>query len=1411
MRPLKILFYPLLILLLGHYPMVLAQPYAVSVQHYGTENGLAHRETNTIIQDRQGFIWIATKGGLSRFDGKTFTTYNRERSGFAFDDIGHIAEDADGKLWLAAMERQWEVMIFDPQTGKVQTFAEKFGKSLPVFANSGLNWGGLTSSPDGTVFLTSTFPTATLLTYHPKTGLRQTVFSPFKTLSLCHATRRGTVWAIADRNNMVELHPDGRVLRQYKHAIRDLNPAVGSANNEGLFFYLEYPGFYPFKAVYSIDEQGNRRHWPDILLGDITSYNGAPSPFYLKTLGLVWENNRLIDPQGKVMFDLDKLGYQEIDGRGSFQDRSGRLWFSNNFGINVLKLAPSRFKRLFYDPTNKLEALNAAAIRGIQVVGNAVYFNREAKGLYKADRTGRVTQTLFETRDWGAMYGLARDRQGRLVAGAHQQFLQTDTARRTVRFFPLPNELGLWSFYAFSDTHLLAGADRGLRLIDARTGKVDLFRQYNQFPELAQAHTLHIGPDRQGTIWLCATTGLYTFDPRRGITARYWSGGKGQFYLPAESFQHVYHAPNGLFWLATANRGLVRWDRTRGQSRAFRRADGLSNDNIYAVYADRRGHLWLSSDYGIMQFDPVRQTTRTYLLEDGIGTLEFNRISHFQEPNGRIYFGGLNGITTFDPRDFENERPPEPLPLYLTAFRQFDPDSNRVVDKTAEVKASGRIRIPPGDGTSVLDFAFLNFDDAVRNVYAYQIVGLGEGWVYQPEPTLRLSNLPYGAYQLQVKAQAANGQWSANPLTLELVVLRPVYLRTWFLALLGLLAGAGVWGWARWRSWAHRQEQQRLKTQVQLATARIEQDNQTIARQAETLQQLDQTKSRFFANISHEFRTPLTVILGMAGELKTDSVDQKPGRLRQVAELIERNGTNLLRLINQILDLSKIEAGEMTLKRTPTDLVGFVRYVGESFHSMASQKEVALQVLTEPDAVVAEIDKDKVQDVLANLLANAIRFTPMGGQVTCELRITPRGDADALTGFHQEIRPTANQDGPWFWLHVRDTGPGIAPESLPRIFDRFYQVNLAHDPQGGGTGIGLAFVRELVALMQGGLAVRSGTGQGAEFVVSLPLKTPQELAVGRFDRGRPGLAGFDQPTLVNHNLQDSLPKTPQAFQTLAELDRPLLLLAEDNDDVAHYIQTCVEADYRVIRAENGQRGIDLAREHMPDLVVSDVMMPLKDGFELCDTLKTDPQTSHIPVVLLTARAALTDRLAGLRRGADAYLVKPFEREELRVVLANLLQTRQRLQQHYAQLALGTATSPTPPNPAPPNPALPDGVVIPTDPPADVLENEFLQKLRATIEARLDDAGLSVEVICHEMGMSRTSLHGKLTALTGMSMSRYLRALRLGRAKTLLTGSDLNVSEVAYAVGFDDPKYFSRVFSEEFGVSPGQFRAKTVED
>ncbi len=1316
-------------------------------------------------------MWFGTKLGLNRFDGLNFTTYTKERNGLGFDDIQAIAQDADGLLWLMGPYSQAQITLFNPLTGTAVSFDKKF-KKLPL-TSSLVSKQRVFGSDNGTIFFANYQP-AILVSYHPKSGLHYVALPRYKNLTVLHVTPRNTVWAIAGNNILVELTGDGRVLHEFQHDRAGIEVCLGQRNAGIEFFYLAYgtPN-RPQNVLYSVDERGYRRELPASLLQRRAELL-FPVCYAFDRSGLIWNGTQLRSLTRGNLLDLKgQLAGQSAENRCFFRDKNGWMWLGTSFGVFQVKVVENYFHRLFYEPAN---AEKTVAVRGISVIGDEVYANLEKKGLFTCNLSGGSVKSLF---GGGTFYGLSHNQSGKLQVGQINQLTTYDLQRGTNTTSPLATAESIWTLYPFSNQHLIAGGLLGLWLVEAKTGQVLPFSRYNQFPELAQAHVLHVGADRQGTIWICAMTGLYTVDPSMGVTARYWSGGKGRFRLPADSYQHFYQNPQGVFWLATANSGLIRWDRQRNTFRQFRRTEGLSNDNIYAVYADRRGHLWLSSDYGIMQFDPVGMTTRSYSVQDGITHNEFNRIAHFQDQQGRLYFGGLNGITAFNPPDFEREKPPVTLPLRIVSFRQFDNSLDKLVDKTDELLKSSQIILQPGDRTSVLDFALLNYADAQKNVYAYQFKGLDNEWTYQTEPSLRLGNLPYGDYQLLVKGQAADGRLSSANLAIRVIVLRPFYLRGWFLMLMGCLLIGSIWGWGRWRQIRHRQEQTRLQTQIRQATTQIEADKQIIEQQAQVLQRLDETKSRFFANISHEFRTPLTVILGIAANLNR----QPDPSLRLSAGLIERQGSNLLRLINQILELSRLEAGQMPLPLVRGNLLGFIHYVGESFHSMAKAKGIHLQFDAEEVSIEADFNPDKVQDILANLLANAIKFTPSGGQVTYAVALQNSWHPLTLAGYYEAITPIRHLDESWIRITVCDTGPGIEPASLTRIFDRFYQVGHPNNSLGGGTGIGLSLVRELVGLMQGGLAVRNQFGRdgsslgqsrrGAEFVVSLPLTRLAPLAENVLS---PPLQVSAEPREWVEPAHD------------AASERPVLLLVEDNDDVATYIQTCLQGEYRVARAENGQTGIDLALATIPDLILSDVMMPLKDGFALCDTLKNDERTSHIPIVLLTARAAVSDRIAGLRRGADAYLVKPFQREELLVVLGNLLQTRHRLQHYYGQLALGQL-------PATPVPA---DIV-------DSLEDQFVVKLHGVLAPHLDNAELSVEKICTLIGMSRNSLHRKLTALTGMSINPYLRALRLQKAKELLLLPELSIAQVAYAVGFDDPKYFSRIFSEACGVSPSTFR------
>ncbi|MCC6462713.1 MAG: response regulator [Saprospiraceae bacterium] len=562
------------------------------------------------------------------------------------------------------------------------------------------------------------------------------------------------------------------------------------------------------------------------------------------------------------------------------------------------------------------------------------------------------------------------------------------------------------------------------------------------------------------------------------------------------------------------------------------------------------------------------------------------------------------------------------------------------------------------------------------------------------------------------------------------------------LLLAGLVLGLIVWFYLR------------LNKQRRALAA----SNQLIDSQNKELTRLNETKSRFFTNISHEFRTPLTVILGMAEQLKNNaSTAQNPAAAATGLSLIQRNGENLLRLINQILELSKLDSGLLQVNWQRGDIVAYLQYLTESFYSIAQERELRLVFYPEIPELDMDYDAEKMQAIVANLLSNALKFTPRGGKVVLHAKRIPASAAGAET-------PECLQ------LIVQDTGKGIPEAELPHIFDRFYQLDDSNTRRGEGTGIGLAYTQELVKIMGGTVSVESEVGKGSTFKLSLPVTRNARAADGRVHWSHP----LPAPELPNPDTQG----TNFNLQTI--------LIIEDNADVAAYLRSLLQANYQIEWATDGQAGIECAFDRVPDIIISDVMMPEKDGYEVCLTLKNDERTSHIPIILLTAKATQADKLTGLRTGADAYLEKPFHQEELFLRLQQLVALRASLQARYANLA------PRAPAPAEDHSGL-------------SLDEIFLQKLHAAVLEKLDDPELGIAYLCQVARLSHTQVFRKLKALTGENPTQFIKRLRLGRALELLQTTRLNVSEVAYRVGFNDPNYFSRAFQKVYGKAPSEAR------
>ncbi|MCC6282505.1 MAG: response regulator [Saprospiraceae bacterium] len=1016
-------------------------------------------------------------------------------------------------------------------------------------------------------------------------------------------------------------------------------------------------------------------------------------------------------------------------------DTGNEIWIAAFEGL--YKISPRRhlFETIQSRPFDIQKGMvTGRSCYGMTETGGYLWYIAD-KALWRApvDHPDQSTQVM-DAAVLGGFYSLYADRTGGLWPGRYSAGMIRMNAANPAEYRnfspPEPSrQTAARSFLEMPDGNMWAATDQGILEMDPANRRT----AYIEKEQIGNVWQFYRAANND--IWVATENGLFQLRLQNDayhVANHYYTGNCAG--MGSNKLLSVQEA-GGYLWLGSDG-GLIRFamHEPSAATRTFTTADGLPNNKVYYAMPDGK-YLWAGTDWGLarislesaMQPEDLPEI-RTFHVDDGLPHEEFNSLAFFRSPSsGKIFLGGLNGISVFQPQDLQQTTAAEP-PLLFTSFEKYDQKHDTTLSFSLLQRGSEPVVLEYYDQFFTISFALLSYTDPRHHRYLYQMEGFEKNWnAVGSNNFARYTALPPGTYTFKVRAADHNGNWVSGTISLPIIVRQAWYRSGWAWAM--YLLGFGL---VLYTFWLQRLRQVRLQAR------------------AEQLEALDDFKSKFFTNITHEFRTPLTVILGTTAQLEKEQVSQT---WQHKLGLVKRNGENLLQLINQMLDLAKLEDKSLKMNYIQGDVVAFVRYVCESLQSLAHAQNILIRVETTALRMVIDYDPKRLQQIVYNLLSNAIKFTPSGGEVLLKMETTDYRNA------------------PGFMLHVSDTGMGIPTAELPHIFDRFYQVD--QHSSTGGTGIGLALTRELVKALGGGITVKSELGRGAIFTVQLPV-TNQAPQV--------------QPNevFVNDAILPVVPPSPVAPETA-----PRLLLIEDNPDVMEYLRTCLAGKYRLDFASNGKAGIEKAFENAPDLVVSDVMMPEKDGFEVCEALKNDARTSHVPVVLLTARADVESRIAGLRRGADAYLAKPFQEEELLVTLEKLLENQRRLHKYYFRLALGQES---------------DVAEIPLHTEPD-FENTFLKHLREAVETRLDDAELTAEEIGRVIGMSRSNLYAKLSALTGLSFNLYLRELRLKKAQELLRSTDLNIAEVAYAVGFNDPKYFSKLFSEALGVSPKKFRSE----
>ena len=1318
-----------------------AQDYQVEIRQITPDDGLLHREVNAIYQDQNNFVWIASLLGIHRYDGYWMKTYTARSHGLQNNNCQQIREDHQGRIWFIARVGGnmsgaiSSIDIYLPEKDVFVPFEAIFSLKdhfqvhdlQDIFISKDLTTTIFQPVNKGKIFILTNEQPLQVLSFQDMPDFELKTLSPEPAL-----------WGSMDAHTLVKLNLQGKILKKitFQDSISFSFPLEQTF--DGFRVNLHHKNQY--KELAFIDWQGNE--FTHSLLHEEAQAPSRPKfslfATSLKPMQYAQVNQ---DITGQFVKQL-----QKIEGgafRNYYHQKRDFIWAGGNYGAYLIRLKQSPFQTYFSRPFNAEDKVNRLAGRGIWVQNNRMLVNLEPTWTYSVDLNSGEKKRI----DLGACgenthLAIALWKNGEVLLSAFHCLIHLDSTFQLIGQWEVEQEADIWAIFPANEKEIWLGLgeQKGIALLNVETGEILTSANHPAFQQLERAHVMHIMQDKHGRMAFCSNKGFFIHDEKEGTFQAWNDLQDATHYLPARDFLHAFQDADEVFWLGTRGQGLIRWDEKKQQYQQFTREEGLPDNMIYGIYEDDHEHLWMPSDHGIIQFDKNNFSSKNYLPADGTSEMEFNRISHTQDEKGRLYFGSINGITAFHPDDFYTQEKDEKPELRLQSCQVMDLIQDRLLEKTGDVQASKEIVMKPHDRYARLELSLMNYALPGQNQFLWQIEGLDKDWQVQFEPFIQIGRIPYGKYKLRIKGRTAKGLPSANEIILSLKLVPPFYQKTSFILLVvfAFILVIPLIVFLRFR-------------QLRISKERLE---QRVEQATEELREMDRLKSRLFSNVSHELRTPLSLILGPINTVLKRFPQEK--QAASYLELARNNGQKLQQLITEILDLGKLESGKLQLQEKSLDFSAFIQKLSASFHALAETQQLDFQVETDfPADSHILCDKAMLERILNNLLSNAIKFTPRGG------RISLQGTVGSEQSYDQKL-PTAN----YLLLTVSDTGPGIHADDLPHIFDRYYQARENGESWSGGTGIGLALSKELAELMGGTLSVASVWGQGTTFRLLIPWK-PTEAT---------------ETVVTPEEVHEA--KSPSLFPKLSEQSSPSanILIVEDNDDLRQYLESLLTPYFRVVTARNGKEGLEKLEELFSiDLVLTDLMMPQMDGMALLDAMKKDQQLRQLPVVMLTAKTGLTEKLQALRLGVHDYLTKPFEEEELLARIENLLA--------WAKVRTSAEASPEP--------------EMPTV--SYSHEEEWLEKINTWLKENFQETNIKISDWAEAFHISESHFRRKLKQLTGLTPQQYLQEYRLKTARQLLERQAFpTVAQVAVHTGFSTPDYFSTVFQKRFGKLPSAY-------
>ncbi|MEO8534882.1 MAG: ATP-binding protein, partial [Flavobacterium sp.] len=826
-------------------------------------------------------------------------------------------------------------------------------------------------------------------------------------------------------------------------------------------------------------------------------------------------------------------------------------------------------------------------------------------------------------------------------------------------------------------------------------------------------------------------------------------------YNSIQTILSIYESNDKTIWIGTDGEGLFNYNKKNKKFSNYNNFPGFKEKSVRAIISDNNGSLWVSGGSGLTKLDFKNKKSTNFNKDDGLVDNDFNNNAVFKDGNGELYFGSYEGVNFFNPNEIKKtEKAPR---LYFSDFKLFnrsvkpDEDTSPLTKVIAQTK---EITLNHTQSVFTIEYVGISYNYSKKNQYAYYLQGFEKDWNYVGDNrTATYTNLAPGNYVFKVKSANADGSWSNVLLELKIKILPPWWKTFWaYLLYSSVLIFLLIY--------FNKMYQNRFKARQAIILEK-EKNIQS--------EKLNNKKLQFFTNISHEFRTPLTLIINPLEDILR-SKNLSP-EIHNKLKIVHKSSDRLSRLINELMDFNKLEFNKIFLQAKKIEVVAFTQGIIGYFDEEAAARNITINFESAFDELEDWLDPKMLEKILFNIISNAFKFTPDNGSITIS---TAQSDAD------NSLLIDGNKV-PSFSITITDTGSGIHKKDLKRIFDRFYQVNNVNKEYYGSTGIGLEVVKEFIELHKGKINVESEVGQGTKFTVTFPLgksfykKSEVSEEVFKIEKNKNQFLSES----VNHPSDDEEPTNQTIDNSIVETTKPYtVLIVEDNSELRNYLKNELSKSYKVIVAENGKKGYELAVQKLPDLIITDVIMPVMDGLQLCKNIKRDLKTSHIPLLMLSAKAMVKDRLEGIDSGADMYLSKPFELDILKSSLAQLITSRQIM---FKKFYSGITK---------------DGKEKTTS-----LDNDFIQKILHFINENISEPELTVELLSSKIFLSRSQLYRKIKTLTGVSVNEFIRNVRLEKAKQLIEKGNNNINEISYKVGFTSPSYFTKCYKIKYGHLP----------